>query len=120
MGQRMPHHAPRSLVTPGGHLVLVPPLAPLKAVGRFVPSARQRPAFSDKMSCIALSFAALLLVAAYVLVPLAMAVHVAMTAAALAWVIAAAVLVELFMLFAFIILKTEGQERGNAPANDLS
>jgi len=64
--------------------------------------------------CLALSLAALILVGAYVLVPLAVAVETVVSAAALAWGVSGAILLEIFLLTAFIVLKTEGQEGGSA------
>ncbi|MEE9094728.1 hypothetical protein [Pseudarthrobacter phenanthrenivorans] len=71
-------------------------------------------AVRSMVRCLALSLAALILVAAYVLVPLAVAVETVVSAAALAWGVSGAILLEIFLLTAFIVLKTEGQEGGSA------
>lgn len=89
------------------------------ALDQIVPNQGQRSIIKAQVSCIALIFAALTLVGAYVLVPLAMAVHNAVNVIVLAWGLAAAVVIELFLLIAFIILKTEGQERGHASSKRL-
>jgi hypothetical protein len=112
--------APASSGSAESYLVPTAPVSSLPAtVSRIVPTAQQRAILKAQVSCMALSFAALILVAVYVLVPLAMAVHDAINIVVLAWGVAAAVLIELFLLIAFIILKTEGQERGNGPSNSL-
>ncbi|MDP9887374.1 hypothetical protein [Pseudarthrobacter enclensis] len=61
------------------------------------------------MRCMALILAALTLVAAYVVVPLAVAVESVVSAPVVAWGVSGAVLLEIFLLTAFIVLKTEGQ-----------
>lgn len=81
--------------------------SPLEMVRLLAPSARRRAVLRAQVSCAALIFVALVVAAAYILIPLAMAVHVAMHPVLLALVIAAAVLTEVALMVTFIILKTE-------------
>jgi len=81
--------------------------APYAVVNLHAPSARQRALLKSQISCVALVFAALILAGAYVLVPLAMAVHFAVHPVLLSVTIAAAVLTELALIVTFIVLKTE-------------
>ena len=69
--------------------------------------ARQRALLRAQISCAALVFAALPLAGAYILVPLAMAVHFAVHPVLLSVSIAAALLTELGLVVTFIVLKTE-------------
>lgn len=119
MEQRVPALAPSGPAPLAGYLASTPPAPSLTAAGRFVPSARQRSVLKAQISCVALSFAALVLVAAYIMVPLAMAVQFAVNMAVIAWAVAATVLIELFLLIIFIILKTEGRDQEYAPSNGL-
>ncbi|MEY9775414.1 hypothetical protein [Arthrobacter sp. MW3 TE3886] len=84
--------------------------SPLEVVHLLAPMARRRAVLRAQVSCAALLFAALAVAAAYILVPLAMAVHVAMHPVFLSVVIAAAILTEVALMVTFIILKTEGPE----------
>ncbi|KQR65400.1 hypothetical protein ASF98_09760 [Arthrobacter sp. Leaf337] len=70
-------------------------------------SSVQRALLRSQISCVALVFAALLLAGAYILIPLAMAVHFAVHPVLLSVTIAAALLTELALLVTFIVLKTE-------------
>jgi hypothetical protein len=76
-------------------------------VNLHAPSARQRALLRSQISCVALVFAAHLLAGAYVLIPLAMAVHFAVHPVLLSVAIAAAVLTELALMVTFIVLNTE-------------
>lgn len=87
------------------------------AASRIAPMGQQRTELKAQLSCVALCFAAFILVAAYVLVPLALAVHSALHVGVLACGIAAGVLIGLFLLVAVIIMKTEGRKSGNAATN---
>ena len=82
--------------------------SPLEMVHLLAPSARRRPILRARVSGAALILAALVVASAYILIPLAMAVHVAMHPVLLALAISAAVLIEVALVVTFIILKTEG------------
>ncbi|MET4095244.1 hypothetical protein [Arthrobacter sp. UYCu712] len=81
---------------------------PLAVVNLLAPSVRRRAILGAQVSCVALIFAALVVAAAYILIPLALAVHSAVHPVPLTLVIAAAVLTELALIVTFIVLKTEG------------
>lgn len=76
-------------------------------VNLHAPTARRRALLKSQVSCVALVFAALLLAGAYILIPLAMAVHFAVHPVLLSVAIAAALLTELALIVTFIVLKTE-------------
>jgi len=90
-------------ILPGGHVQ--PPLVVANLV---IHSAQRRALRLAQIRCAAFMFAALVAVAAYILVPLALALHVAVLSVPVVLVVSAAVLTELALMVAFIILKTEG------------
>lgn len=79
----------------------------LAVVNLPAPSVRRLAILKARVSCAALTFAALVIAAAYIFIPLALAVHSAVHPVLLALVIAAAVLTEIALIVTFIILKTE-------------
>lgn len=81
--------------------------APYTVVNLHEASRRQRALLKSQISCAALVFAAILICAAYILIPLALAVHFAVHPVLLSVGIAAAFLIELALIVTFIILKTE-------------
>lgn len=81
---------------------------PLVVATLVIHSARRRAHRLAQVRCAAFMFAALVAVAAYILVPLALALHVAVLSVPVVLVVSAAVLTELALMVAFIILKTEG------------
>ncbi|MFC7847698.1 hypothetical protein ACFUTU_04395 [Arthrobacter sp. NPDC057388] len=80
----------------------------LVVAGLVIRSAQRRADRAAQVRCAAFMFAALVVVAAYIAVPLALALQVAVLSAPVVLVISAAVLTELALIVAFIILKTEG------------
>jgi hypothetical protein len=98
-----PHGVADGSFHPGAHA-----RAPYTVVNLHAPSARRRALLKSQVGCVALVFAALLVTGAYVLIPLAMAVHFAVHPVLLSVVIAAAFLTELALMVTFIVLKTEG------------
>ena len=81
---------------------------PLLVANLVIRSAQRRALRMAQVRCAAVMFAALMAVAAYIVVPLALALHVAVLSVPVVLVISAAVLTELALVVAFIILKTEG------------
>lgn len=81
---------------------------PLVVANLVIRSAQRRALRTAQVRCAAFMFAALVAVAAYILVPLALALHVALLSVPVVLVVSAAVLTELALVVAFIILKTEG------------
>ena len=84
----------------GGHVQ--PPLVVANLV---IHSAQRRALRLAQIRCAAFMFAALVAVAAYILVPLALALHVAVLSVPVVLVVSAAVLTELALMVAFIIGK---------------
>lgn len=80
---------------------------PLAGVHLPAPSLPRLAILKAQLSCAALTFAALVIAAAYIFIPLALAVHSAVHPVLLALVIAAAVLIESALIVTMIILKTE-------------
>ncbi len=81
---------------------------PFAVINLPAPSVRRLAVLRAQVSCAALTFAALVIAAAYIFIPLALAVHSAVHPVLLALVIAVAVLTEIALIVTFIILKTEG------------
>ena len=82
--------------------------SPLLVANLVIHSAERRTLRIAQVRCAAFMFAALVAVAAYIVVPLSLALHVAVLSVPVVLVISAAVLTELALIVAFIILKTEG------------
>lgn len=82
--------------------------SPLDVAQLLSPSASRRAILRTQVSCGALILAALVVAAAYILIPLAMTVHAAMHPVLLAVVLAAAALAEVALIVTLIILRTEG------------
>jgi hypothetical protein len=81
---------------------------PLVVANLVIHSAKRRALRMAQVRCAAFMFAALVAVAAYIIVPLALALHAAVHPVPVVLVISAAVLAELALVVTFIILKTEG------------
>lgn len=114
MEEPVPVNAQGGSASAESYLVSGLPVSFPSTASGLAPTPQQRRVLGAQLSCVALSFAAVILVAAYALVPLALAVHGALKVGVLAWGIAAGVLIGLFFLITFIIIKTEGRKPGNA------
>ncbi|MFP3461307.1 hypothetical protein R5O87_10695 [Arthrobacter globiformis] len=90
---------------------------PLVVANLVIHSAERRAHRATKVRCAAFMLAALVAVAAYILVPLALALHAAVHPVPVVLVISGAVLAELALVVTCIILKTEGNR--HAAAEDL-
>ncbi|MFE4543476.1 hypothetical protein [Arthrobacter sp. NPDC056727] len=97
-------HAGQAIVEDAGSHVR-PPLVVANLV---IHAARRRALRMAQARCAAFMFAALVTVTAYIVVPLALALHAAVQPVPVVLVISAAVLAELALAVAIIILKTEG------------
>ncbi|WP_353712954.1 hypothetical protein [Arthrobacter sp. K5] len=81
---------------------------PLVVANLVIHSAEQRALRIAKVRCAGFMVVALMAVAAYIIVPLALALHAAVQPVPVVLVISAAILAELVLVVTFIILKTEG------------
>ena len=77
-------------------------------------SAERRTLRIAQVRCAAFMFAALVAVAAYIIVPLALALHAAVHPVPVVLVVSGAVLAELALVVTCIILKTEGTRHAAA------